>query len=68
MVLAVLFLGPAFTWDGSGDLLVPGLGIAAVILALSVFLKVTHDGERAKNAHRAGDGAKARDDGEAPLT
>ncbi len=41
---------------------------AAVILTLSVFLKVAHDGERGKNAHHQGDGSKARDDGEAPLT
>lgn len=41
VVLAVLFLGLALTWDGSDNLLVPGLSIAAVIFALAVFLWVS---------------------------
>ncbi len=41
VVLAVLFLGLALTWDGSDNLLVPGLSIAAVILSLAVFLWVS---------------------------
>ena len=46
VVLAVFFLGLALTWDGTRDLLVPGLSIAAVILALSVFLRVSKSERR----------------------
>lgn len=46
VVLAVFFLGLALTWDGTRDLLVPGLSVAAVILALSVFLRVSKSERR----------------------
>jgi uncharacterized membrane protein YqhA len=38
VVLGVLFLGQAVTWDGQRDLMGFGLGIAAVIAALTWFL------------------------------
>lgn len=38
VVLAVLFLGQAITWDGNRDLMGFGIGIAAVIAALTWFL------------------------------
>lgn len=40
VVLAVLFLGQVVTWDGQRDLLGLGVGIAAVIGALTWFLGV----------------------------
>ena len=42
VVLAVLFLGLALTWDGTSDLLTLGISIAAVIASLSFFLWVAH--------------------------
>jgi len=42
VVLAVLFLGLALTWDGSDDLLSLGLSVGAVIASLSFFLWVSH--------------------------
>jgi uncharacterized membrane protein YqhA len=41
VVLAVVFLGFALTWDFQVNLLVPGLSIGAVIAALAGFLWVT---------------------------
>jgi uncharacterized membrane protein YqhA len=41
VVLAVVFLGFALTWDYQVNLLVPGLSIGAVIAALAGFLWVT---------------------------
>jgi uncharacterized membrane protein YqhA len=41
VVLAVIFLGFALTWDGVQNLLILGLSCAAVIAALAVFLWVT---------------------------
>ena len=38
VAIAVIFLGQALTWDGTSDLLAPGLASAAVIAALSLFL------------------------------
>ena len=38
VVLAVLFLGHVVTWDGEKDLMGLGVGIAAVIVALTWFL------------------------------
>jgi uncharacterized membrane protein YqhA len=38
VVSAVIFLGYALTWDHVTNLLVPGLSVAAVIAALSLFL------------------------------
>ena len=50
IVLGVVFLEQAISWDGQRSLLPLGLSIAAVIVALSYFLKVgwgqeTHAGE-----------------------
>jgi uncharacterized membrane protein YqhA len=41
VVLAVIFLGFALTWDGVENLLIIGLSSAAVIAALALFLWVT---------------------------
>lgn len=41
VVLAVIFLGFALTWDGVQNLLIIGLSSAAVIAALAAFLWVT---------------------------
>lgn len=41
VVVAVIFLGFALTWDGVQNLLIIGLSSAAVIAALAVFLWVT---------------------------
>jgi len=38
VAIAVIFLGQALTWDGTTDLLAPGLASAAVIAALALFL------------------------------
>lgn len=38
VAIAVIFLGQALTWDGRSDLLAPGIGSAAVIAALALFL------------------------------
>ena len=38
VAIAVIFLGQALTWDGTSDLLEPGLASAAVIAALALFL------------------------------
>ncbi len=40
LVMGVSFTGRIVTWDGSDDLLGYGIGLAAVVLALSFFLKV----------------------------
>lgn len=40
VVLAVLFLGQAVTWDGERDLMGFGIGIAAVIAALTWFISI----------------------------
>jgi uncharacterized membrane protein YqhA len=41
VVMAVVFLGFALTWDGTVNLLIPGLSSAAVIAALAAFLWVS---------------------------
>jgi uncharacterized membrane protein YqhA len=38
VAIAVIFLGQALTWDGTTDLLAPGLASAAVIASLALFL------------------------------
>ena len=38
VAIAVIFLGQALTWDGTTNLLAPGLASAAVIAALALFL------------------------------
>ncbi len=38
IVFGVLFLGKLIGWDGESDILSPGLGIAAIIIALTYFL------------------------------
>jgi uncharacterized membrane protein YqhA len=40
VVLAVVFLGQAVAWDGARDLMGLGIGIAAVIAALTWFISV----------------------------
>jgi uncharacterized membrane protein YqhA len=47
VVIAVVFLGFALTWDGTVNLLIPGLSSAAVIAALAAFLWVASN-ERAR--------------------
>ena len=41
-VLAVLFLGDVVEWDGQRELMGYGIGVAAVIVALGVFMRLTH--------------------------
>ena len=48
VVIAVVFLGFALTWDGTVNLLIPGLSSAAVIAALAAFLWVASN-ERARH-------------------
>jgi uncharacterized membrane protein YqhA len=60
VVLAVLFLGLALTWDGTRELLVPGLSIAAVIGALSLFLRVA---KAERGAARGGEGTEKQEAG-----
>ena len=58
VVLGVLFLGYALTWDGSTELLTVGLACGAVITALSFFLwQGAHE-----KGHRAHDQAAAAAD------
>ena len=42
MALAVLFLGEALTWTGAVDILGYGIGIAATIIAISVYFWAKH--------------------------
>lgn len=42
VVMSVLFLGQVVTWDGQRDLMGFGLGVAAVIAALTYFLSQQH--------------------------
>jgi uncharacterized membrane protein YqhA len=55
VAIAVIFLGQALTWDGTSDLLAPGLASAAVIAALALFLW-----QAARERHM--DSEEARDD------
>jgi uncharacterized membrane protein YqhA len=57
VAIAVIFLGQALTWDGTTDLLAPGLASAAVIAALALFLW-----QAARERQTAGD--EPGDDGE----
>ncbi len=50
VAIAVIFLGQALTWDGTTDLLAPGLASAAVIAALALFLW-----QAARERHMDGD-------------
>ena len=50
VAIAVIFLGQALTWDGTSDLLAPGLASAAVIAALALFLW-----QAARERHLAGE-------------
>jgi uncharacterized membrane protein YqhA len=43
VMLGVLFLELFITWAGDRDVLAPGLGVAAVIVALSYFIRVHPD-------------------------
>ena len=69
VAIAVIFLGQALTWDGTTDLLAPGLASAAVIAALALFLwqaareRQTEAAERLEEAERvaeAQEGAGAK--------
>jgi uncharacterized membrane protein YqhA len=58
VAIAVIFLGQALTWDGTSDLLAPGLASAAVIAALALFLW-----QAARERHmEVGEGTGASDD------
>jgi uncharacterized membrane protein YqhA len=64
VAIAVIFLGQALTWDGTTDLLAPGLASAAVIAALALFLwqaaRERHmDGEEERRAGAEADAARA---------
>ena len=56
VAIAVIFLGQALTWDGTTDLLAPGLASAAVIAALALFLWQA----RAERARRGNGGERER--------
>jgi len=66
VVLGVLFLGYALTWNGSSELLTVGLACAAVIAALSFFLwQSAHEHRnRAPEQVAAADSATGRPDTE----
>ena len=65
VAIAVIFLGQALTWDGTTDLLAPGLASAAVIAALGAVpvaggARAAHGGGgRARTTVRAGDQTRA---------
>ena len=64
VAIAVIFLGEALTWDGSSDLLAPGLASAAVIAALALFLwQATRERQLDREAEspRQADGDRADD-------
>lgn len=46
VVMGVSFTGRIVTWDGSSDLLSYGIALAAVVFALSFFLKVKNNEEK----------------------
>ena len=60
VAIAVIFLGQALTWDGTSDLLAPGLASAAVIAALALFLwqaaRERHLEKESEPDARSGDG------------
>jgi len=66
VVLGVLFLGYALTWDGSTELLTVGLACGAVIAALSFFLwQSAHEkGHRAQDQEAPAADAPVRTDPE----
>jgi uncharacterized membrane protein YqhA len=58
VAIAVIFLGEALTWNGSSDLLAPGLASAAVIAALALFLwQATRERQLELGAGHPGQGA-----------
>ena len=63
VAIAVIFLGEALTWDGSSDLLAPGLASAAVIAALALFLWQAAR-ERQMDDHEGDPGQVAGDHGD----
>ena len=67
VAIAVIFLGQALTWDGTTDLLAPGLASAAVIAALALFLwqaarerHLDEDGRRDDGRHDDGEESRRR--------
>ncbi|MEO0341340.1 MAG: YqhA family protein, partial [Bacteroidota bacterium] len=51
MVIAISFVGKAVTWKGDTNIMYYGIGIGAVIAALSFFMsiKILKDGDHDKN-------------------
>ena len=66
VAIAVIFLGQALTWDGTSDLLAPGLASAAVIAALALFLwqaareRQMESRREARSTHAGSGGRRAR--------
>ena len=74
VAIAVIFLGQALTWDGTSDLLAPGLASAAVITALALFLwqaarerQLERDHEEAATGSAAAEVEDRRRDPRPPL-
>jgi len=68
VAIAVIFLGQALTWDGTTDLLAPGIASAAVIAALALFLwqaaRERHmDGDDGRGVHEEADPRERRVNG-----
>jgi uncharacterized membrane protein YqhA len=64
VAIAVIFLGWALTWDGKSDILALGVGSAAVIGGLALFLWQAARERQMEGSERALDG-RASDHGEA---
>ena len=64
VAIAVIFLGQALTWDGTSDLLAPGLASAAVIAALALFLWQAARERQSEHAHEEANHRAAADEGE----
>ena len=45
-VVAISFVGRAVTWDGGEEIMHYGVGIGAIIAALSYFIKIKGDGDK----------------------
>ena len=62
VAIAVIFLGQALTWDGTTDLLAPGLASAAVIAALALFLwQAARERHDARQLRRLEESERARE-------
>ncbi len=64
VAIAVIFLGMALTWDGTSDLLAPGLASAAVIAALALFLWQAAKERQFETDHEGADLGPTGTDGE----